>query len=333
MVRQNHSRSIQQTITEMLRSEGGRFISGQEICQELGVSRTTVWKHVNELRDQGYVIKSIPRKGHKLIAAPDTLSAWELNPWLTTEFLGRRVEHYFSVKSTNLIAKDLARQGAADGTVVTTEHQSAGRGRSNRSWFSEESAGIQMSLILRPSTPPHSASVITQIGAAAVALALEAQGFAPAIKWPNDVLLSDRKVCGILTEMSCELDRIEHIVVGIGINVHTRRFPDDIAEVATSLLLEGGENLKRQALAGAVLNEFEPLYTRGLLGDVEPALSVCRRLSWLRGKNVSFEQDGVIRTGTAGDVDSKGRLEVEIDDGHRELLLSGEVHLGTGPGR
>nr|WP_321501989.1 biotin--[acetyl-CoA-carboxylase] ligase [uncultured Dethiosulfovibrio sp.] len=316
-------------IVAILRKAGDHFVSGQAICDQLQVSRTAVWKHINQLKDDGYVIESIPKKGYRITVYPDRVTEYEISPWLKTVELGRNLVHRHTVDSTNILAKGLAREGCPDGTVVTAEHQTTGRGRSGRRWTSIQEGAIQMSIVLRPHVSPAKAPSITQIGAASIALALESLGISPRIKWPNDVLISGRKVCGILTEMSCELDHIHFIVMGIGINVNVRSFPEEISSVATSLALEGQGNLNRASLTADVLNRLEPLYRSFLQGDSQPFLSVCRRLSWLRDKAISFSRNGESLTGVAGDIDDQGRLEVIFPDGTSDYLLSGEVHIGS----
>ncbi len=316
-------------IISILRKNPGHFVSGQEICDSLNVSRTAIWKHINQLREEGYVIESVPKKGYRMTTSPDRITEHEVAPWLKTETLGRVLIHHKTVDSTNIVAKALARDGYPEGTLVTAEHQTAGRGRSGRSWTSQEGGAIQMSLVLRPQAPPAKAPSITQIGAASVALVLEALGLSPRIKWPNDVLLSGKKVCGILTEMSCELDHIHFIVVGMGVNVGWSSVPEEISQVATSLIDEGVKSPDRARLTAEIMNSFEPLYLSFLAGDSSPYLEVCRRLSWLKGKEISFSQNGETVKGVAGDIDDQGRLEIYYRDGSRDHLLSGEVHIGT----
>lgn len=318
-------------IISILRKTPGQFVSGQAICDSLNVSRTAIWKHINQLREEGYVIESIPKRGYRMTVSPDRITEHEVVPWLKTMTLGRSLVHHQKVDSTNIVAKALARDGCPEGTLVTAEHQTAGRGRSGRSWTSLEGGAIQMSLVLRPQSPPAKAPSITQIGAAAVALVLESLGLSPRVKWPNDVLLSGKKVCGILTEMSCELDHIHFIVVGMGVNVGWSSVPKEISQVATSLVDEGVSNPNRARLTAEIMNNFEPLYLSFLAGDSFPYLEVCRRLSWLRGREISFRQDGEAVRGVAGDIDDQGRLEICYQDGRKDYLLSGEIHIGTSP--
>lgn len=323
--------NLKAKIISILKEAPEQFISGQEICDSLKVSRTAIWKHIKQLREEGYVIESIPKRGYRIKLSPDRITEHEIVPWLRTTVLGRNLIHRHTVDSTNLVAKTMAREGCPEGTLVTAEHQTAGRGRSGRSWTSLEGGAIQMSLVLRPQATPAKAPSITQIGAASVALALESMGLSPRVKWPNDVLLSGKKVCGILTEMSCELDHIHFIVVGMGVNVGWSSVPEEISQVATSLVDEGIEAVDRAKLAADIMNNFEPLYVSFLAGDSFRYLEVCRRLSWLKGKEISFSRDGEEIRGTAGDIDEQGRLEVRYQDGGREYLLSGEVHIGASP--
>ncbi len=318
-------------ILSMLRKSEGQFVSGQSICDSLGVSRTAVWKQIGQLKDDGYEIDSVPRKGYRMTASPDRLTEEEISPKLTTKGIGRHFIYIETVDSTNNLAKAEARKGCPHGTVVAAEHQTGGRGRSGRTWASTYGDAMQMSIVLRPDSEPERASAITQIGAAAVALALESMGFSPAIKWPNDVLLSGKKVCGILTEMSCELDKIDFIVMGIGVNANNPEFPPEISDLATSLFLEGNRrHIDRRDLMAIILNLFEPLYRDFATGDTSTSTDVCRRLSWLKGKSVSFEKDGEIVEAVAGDIDERGRLEIFRPDGTKETVFSGEVHIGMG---
>lgn len=234
------------------------------------------------------------------------------------------------VTSTNDLAKALAKEGCPDWTVVAANHQTAGRGRMGRTWVSDRGNALQFSVVLRPKAEPSAVPSVTLTGAAAVALALEDLGFRPAIKWPNDVLLSGKKLCGILTEMVSGGKSAPFVVMGIGLNVGNRGFPGELKASATSLLMERPDETPpdRTDLAKSILNRLEPLYMAFCRGDLSPALRVCRRLSWLKGKPVIFERDGKVMNAVAGDPDGLGRLEVFLPDGTRETLLSGEVHLG-----
>ncbi|MDD3426106.1 MAG: biotin--[acetyl-CoA-carboxylase] ligase [Aminobacterium sp.] len=316
-------------ILTLLKQAQGNYVSGQDLCEHLGVSRTAVWKHINQLREEGYAIDSSARKGYRLIDVPDLLNEYEVEPLLTTENIGHPIIHLDEVTSTNIEAKKQAREGIKEGTVIVAEHQTEGRGRSGRSWFSSPEWAIQMSLVLRPKVSPAFAASITQVGAAAVAKALESLGLSPQIKWPNDVLIGGKKICGILTEMSCELDHISHIVIGIGINVNTPSFPEEIASVATSVRIElGGEHCNRKELMAAVLNAFEPLYIDFLKGGSQPEyLSICRHLSNLMGQFITYETSQGIRSAQAVDIDNMGRLIIRHEDETTEALLSGEVHI------
>ena len=251
----------------MLRqSETGAFISGQELCGQLGVSRTAVWKSIRQLKEAGYQIEAVQNKGYRLLSVPDILSKSEIESRLHTQWAGRPICYFDEIDSTNTEAKRVA-EGAAGaqghGTVIVAEEQNAGRGRRGRDWSSPRGEGIFFSILLRPDMNPANASMLTLVKALAVAKGIsKSTGLEPAIKWPNDVVINGRKIVGILTEMSAQIDYVNHIVVGSGINVHQKNFPKELAAKATSLDMEmsrlGKEDrIYRAAVLAAVLEEFE----------------------------------------------------------------------------
>lgn len=256
-------------LTVLRRQEG--YVSGQELCESLGVSRTAVWKAVRQLQETGYEIEALQNKGYRLLAAPDILTEPELSSLRRTGWLGKKFYCYEEVDSTNTQAKRLAEEGAEHGSVVVAEIQTAGRGRRGHQWSSQGGTGIWFSFILKPDLMPAQAPMLTLVAAMAVGKALgRLPGIKPLIKWPNDVILSGRKVCGILTEMSAQIDYVNYIVTGIGINVKNQDFPEEVASVATALekeWLQGTEHgtkkealPNRAALLEAVLEEFEHYY-------------------------------------------------------------------------
>jgi len=220
-----------------LKERKGDWVSGEALSNKIAVSRSAVWKHICKLREEGYVIESSPKKGYLLRKAPDLLFPNEIREGLDTKVFGKRDIVYFTeTDSTNTRAKDLAARGAPEGTLVISERQTKGRGRKGRSWFSPSQGGIYTSLILRPSISPSEAPKITLLSAVVVAETLRSlTGLSAIIKWPNDILINGKKIAGILTEMSTEMDAIDYIVVGLGLNVNTPDFPDDIREKATSI--------------------------------------------------------------------------------------------------
>lgn len=249
--------------TELLTAlkEADDYISGQELCEKFGVSRTAIWKAVNQLKAAGYEIEAVQNKGYKIISTPDRLSESELKSIRKTEWAGQEIFYFETVDSTNAKAKQLAEEGHSTGTLVIAEQQEAGRGRRGRSWTSPEGSGIFMTLMLKPEINPNNASMLTLVTALAVSKAITNRTGRPAgIKWPNDIVMNGKKICGILTEMSAQFDYVNHIVIGIGINVHNESFPEEISQIATSLYLETGEHLNRAALIEDVLEQFEIYY-------------------------------------------------------------------------
>ena len=242
--------------------EGGH-ISGEELGKRLKMTRTAIWKRVNRLRGLGYEIASSPRRGYSLVSVPDLLLPEEIEPGLYTKIFGRQIIFYHELSSTQAAAKELARQGAEEGTVVISETQSQGKGRKGREWSSAPGQGIQISVILRPRLKPAQSIQIPLVAGVAVAQAIaKVTPLKPRIKWPNDLIVGRKKVGGILTEMSAEIDRIDYVVLGIGLNVNTPQalFPKEIGEIATSLAEELGGRVSRVRLLQSFLEEFEGLY-------------------------------------------------------------------------
>ena len=240
-----------------LRSAEG-FVSGQELCDKFGVSRTAVWKSIQKLKAEGYQIEAVPNKGYCLTGVADILNKEELENLRNTEWTGNKVVYFEVTDSTNIQAKRLGEEGWPHGTLVVAGRQEAGRGRRGRTWESPGHTGVFMTVLLRPSFLPGQASMLTIVAAMAVTKAVRVKyGLDVQIKWPNDIVLNGRKICGILTEMNTEIDAINYVVIGIGINVSNERFGDDTAKVATSLRIEGGGEIRRAELIWAVWEAFE----------------------------------------------------------------------------
>lgn len=312
-------------------AEGG-WVSGEAISHSLGVSRTAVWKQVEALRSLGYAVEAAPRKGYRLIGRPDLITPEEVRAGLATQRLGRIIEYRPTVGSTNDLAKEMARQGAPEGLLVLADQQTAGKGRLGRPWATPPGAAIAMSLVLRPDLPPHQAPRITLAAAVAVAEAVrEMTGLPAGIKWPNDVQVGGRKLCGILTEMEAEMDRVGFVVVGIGVNVGLRREQMDPAfrESATSLAVEGAVGTRRAALVQAILSRLEQAYDDLLAGRFPLVLDRWRALSVTLGRPVRvLGADGqVVLEGVAEQVDEEGALLVRDDGGGLHRVFSGEVSL------
>ena len=304
------------------------YVSGQKICETFGVSRTAVWKAVNQLRNSGYEIEAVSNKGYRLLSVPDVLNQNELLSRRKTKWIGKDTLCYETIDSTNAQAKRLAEAGYGDGTLMVADHQEAGRGRRGRSWETPAGTNIAMSLLLKPEINPNNASMITLVAALAVSKAITQITGEPApIKWPNDIVMNGKKVCGILTEMSAQFDYVNHIVVGIGINVNIESFPEEIAETATSLRIETGKQISRAELIEAVWEQFETVYEvylqtqdlRNLVKEYDARLINMHRNVKVLDPKEPFE-------GRAMGITPRGELMVDTWES-RKLVSSGEVSV------
>src|SRR4030066_492331 len=251
-------------ILQLLRESPSAFLSGEEISRRLKVSRTAVWKRMKRLKPLGYEIKASTRSGYRLIQSPDLLTPSEIRPFLKTKWMGKTIHHFHTLDSTNSKAYQLALDGAEEGEVVISESQEKGRGRLGRQWFSPPFLNLYLSVILRPKIPPHHASLLRLLAAVATADAIQKfSGLLPLIKWPNDILLRDRKVAGLLNEIYSEMDRIHFVILGIGVNLNLdeRMFSKEVRAVATSLKIEMGQTISRKAFLQSLLLELEKWYT------------------------------------------------------------------------
>ncbi len=321
---------MKRRIVEVLKENKGEFISGQALSEELDVSRTSISNYMKILKEEGYKIESISRKGHKLISSPNILTREELVEYLDTDYIGRKIYYHESLESTNNLAKDLAKSSEKEGEVVIAEEQTQGRGRLGRNWTSPKGNGIWMSIVVKPRIEPIEASKVTQITAASVYSALSEMNIETSIKWPNDIILNDKKICGILTEMGSEMMQISYMVVGIGINVNLELedIPKDLRKKATSLKIEKDKDFNRKELVAKILNEFEYFYD--LLvneNDISEAIKICREKSILIGKKVRVIERNNEFERTAIDLTEKGELIVKDDNGNTSVLISGEVSV------
>lgn len=315
-------------ILKLLKETDG-YVSGQELCRRFGVSRTAVWKVINQLKEEGYEIEAVRNRGYALKGAGDVLSEAELLSCLKTEWAGGRTVYFDATDSTNIQARRLAEAHAPHGTLVVSDRQDGGKGRRGRSWASPSGVGIWMSLILRPKIDPSLASMLTLVAALAVREGIrEETGLSPLIKWPNDLVLNGKKICGILTEMSTELMEIQYVITGIGINVNQREFPPEIRDTATSLSLEAGRCFRRSSLIAAILKAFEKDYAAFLkTGDLSLLLEEYNACLVNRGKEVCIlDPSGEYRAVAEG-IDESGSLLVTLPDGTRREIISGEVSV------
>ncbi len=306
-------------------------ISGERLAAQLGLSRAAVWKRVHRLKAQGYVIEGSPRRGYRLLAVPDKLLPGEVLQGLKTRILRGPVHHFETLNSTNDLAKELAVQGAPEGALVVAETQTGGRGRLGREWNSPPGVGLYVSLVLRPMLPPMELPQITLTTAVAVVRAVRrVAGLAPGIKWPNDLLINDKKLGGILTEMETESDRIRHVVVGLGLNVNNSGFPPELAATATSLTLAVGGAYSRVHLLQAWLEEFEALYDRFLHQGFPEILEEWKGYTVTLGRPVTVRQGPREISGQALDVAPDGALLLQTASGEMVRVTSGEITPGAG---
>ena len=321
---------MKQKILRMLR-EAEAYVSGQELCDRFGVSRTAVWKVINGLKDEGYEIISVPRRGYYLKSVPDILSESEIASCMRTKWLGRQVVYFEETDSTNTQAKRLAEEGAESGTLVVADMQTAGKGRRGRSWQQSSGTMISMTFILKPEFPPDEASMLTLVAAHSVAKAIEEEtGLTASIKWPNDIIINGKKIVGILTEMSLsvEQDCIHYVVVGIGINVNLTEIPEEIRETATSLSLETGRSIGRSKLIARVMEYFEKDYEQFLeTGDLSGILDSYNAHLISMDREVRILDPKGEYTGISRGMNRVGELLVEREDGSTVNVYAGEVSV------
>jgi len=333
---------VKEKVLGILKENSARYVSGEHISEALGVSRAAIWKHIKDLKKEGYVIIASSKKGYSLVSVPDVLNSYEIIYNLKTGIIGSNIIYREEIDSTNNYAKKIASEGCKDGTVVVAECQTAGRGRLGRMWDSARNKGIYMSIVLRPEVAPEDVQIITIAASIAVAEAIrDITGMEAAIKWPNDIILDGKKVCGILTEMSSEMEKVNFLVVGIGLNVnHSREdFPEELANTATSLRIYAEQNstgtapaeldfrLNRSSLVKAVLTEMENVYCMVNNGNTDEVVRQWKEYSVTLGKEVLITSKSAEYRGFAKDITKDGRLIVDCSDGVTREVMSGEVKV------
>ena len=319
---------MKEEILRLLRSADG-YISGQELCNRFGVSRTAVWKAINQLKEAGYEIEAQQNKGYRLMAAPDLMTEAEIKSLMHTEWVAKEVLYFDTIDSTNTKAQELAEKGYPSGTLVVADKQESGKGRRGRSWVSPFGTGIFMTLMIKPDINPNNASMLTLVAALAVAKAITSvTGEEALIKWPNDIVVNGKKVCGILTEMNAQFDYINHIVVGIGINVHNESFPEEISQMASSLMIEaGGKRFHRAQIIAETMSYFEQYYDTFLkTQDLSALVREYDELLVNRNKSVRVLDPKEPFDGKAMGITPKGELIVDTWES-RKLVSSGEVSV------
>ena len=319
---------MKEEILRLLRSADG-YISGQELCNRFGVSRTAVWKAINQLKEAGYEIEAQQNKGYRLMAAPDLMTEAEIKSLMHTEWVAKEVLYFDTIDSTNTKAQELAEKGYPSGTLVVADKQESGKGRRGRSWVSPSGTGIFMTLMIKPDINPNNASMLTLVAALAVAKAITSvTGEKALIKWPNDIVVNGKKVCGILTEMNAQFDYINNIVVGVGINVHNESFPEEISQMASSLMIEaGGKRFHRAQIIAETMSYFEQYYDTFLkTQDLSALVREYDELLVNRNKSVRVLDPKEPFDGKAMGITPKGELIVDTWES-RKLVSSGEVSV------
>lgn len=314
-------------IIELLLNEEYEFISGEELAKILGMSRAGVWKHIKSLKEEGYNIESVNKKGYRLVEKPnDILTYQNIAHQLDTKYIGNNIIHFNTIDSTNDYAKKIA-NGEKDGAIVISEEQTKGKGRLGRNWDSKANEGIWMSIILKPNMIPYKAPFITLIAGASIVRALNNLNVKATIKWPNDIILNNKKICGILTELSSEIERINYIVLGIGINVKTMEFSQEICNIATSLYKEG-YIISRVDLVRNILEEFEKLYDDYIENDSKVnTMNICREYSAIIGKEIYIINGEDKEMVTCLDINSNGNLLIKNSKDEIREIMSGEVSI------
>ncbi len=302
-------------------------ISGTRIANEIGVSRSTVWRWVERLRELGVRVKGQPHTGYFLEKVADILTPNMLRQHLKGSLFGKRIYHFFKTDSTSRVALELGHAGEPEGAVVIAEEQTAGRGRVGRAWHSERASGIYATLLLRPRLAPVQAPILTMMAGLSARAAIQTQtGLSVDLKWPNDLLINGKKAGGILTEMHAEPNAIRFVIIGMGLNVNQEKFPGELATIATSLRAETGRQHSRLELLVQLLREFENDYNRFLR---EGPASIIERFttvsSFAQGKRVRVTNGSESFTGITAGLGPEGLLQVKLDDGQVVTVIAGDV--------
>jgi BirA family biotin operon repressor/biotin-[acetyl-CoA-carboxylase] ligase len=312
-------------ILDLLTEE--KFVSGESLAKKLNVSRTAIWKQIKILQKYGYKIETVKNKGYRLISRPDIPIFEEITEGLNTTIIGKKIFYFKTIDSTNIYAKKLAKNGVEEGTIVVSEIQNSGRGRKNRSWSSPK-GGLWFSVILYPNIPPQKAMLVTMSSSVAVAQGIiETTGLTPVIKWPNDLLIDNKKVCGILTELDAEMDKINYSVVGIGINVNNE-IDDNLKDSATSLSKQTKANISRVKLLRSIIKNFDKNYSKLIDKDYDFI-----RKNWflccnIIGKRVQITDEKSVVDGLVTDVDDDGCLIVN-NSKENIRIVSGDLTILT----
>lgn len=319
---------IDKLILNTFRENRDEFVSGQAISNQIKITRTAVWKHIEGLRKKGYVIVSAPSKGYKLIDSPDILLVSDIKNAINVKVIGKEIIIFDEVKSTNDAAMEMGAKGEDEGLVVVAESQQHGRGRLGRTWFSPKGVNLHVSFLLRPEIAPVNAPVLTMMASLATAEAIsKTTGLEARIKWPNDILVNQKKISGILTEMNSEEERVKYVVIGIGINVNMKYedFPKNPRIPLTSVTEATGRKADRSGLLCSLIetmdSKYEELKDKGLMSIIMKWRGLCDTL----GKRVKVTSPGIVITGIAEDVTQEGGLVIRISEDAVKIIYSGDV--------
>ena len=322
-------------------------VSGAEIAEQLGITRAAIWGHIEELRRLGYDIEAGPHFGYRLVSAPDALHADDLLARVAAtppspiagvsaarasqpRIIGRDIRVFEQTTSTNDVMEKLARDEVKEGVVVFAESQTKGRGRLGRAWLSPARKGLWFSVLLRPDLRPPETTQLTVASAAALRRAIQSEtGLAPEIKWPNDILIRGKKVAGILTELNAELDRVKHVILGIGVDVNLslNEFPAELRGTATSLKIEAGRTIPRPGLATAILRELDRDYARVCGNQFAAVADEWEAHCTTIGRTVTIRVGDRKISGRAESLGEDGALRLRTEHGHLERITGGDVTL------
>ena len=321
---------IRKKLLDAFTNAADTFLSGQHLAELIGCSRTAVWKHIEELRKEGFELEAVRNKGYRIVKTPERITADEIRLGLTTNFIGKNIHYEESVESTQKIAHRLSNEDEPEGTIIIAEEQRSGKGRMDRTWHSPKYTGIWMSLIIRPNIPLTKAPQLTLLTAVAIVQAMEEEtGLQPEIKWPNDVLLNGKKVTGILTELQAEADRIHSIIIGIGINVNQKKedFPSELQEKASSLFIEKGEVISRAGLIKSFFKHFEKLYLLYLDQGFFPIKLLWEGYAVSIGKILKARTLTNVIEGKALGITDEGVLKLEDETGFVHHIYSADIEV------
>ena len=314
---------MEEKIIELLKKKRD-YLSGEEISSQLRISRQALWRHIQSLKDLGYDIAAVPHLGYRLESSPDKLFDFEVKYGLNTKILGRKILYFDSLSSTMDMAAQLGMNGASEGTVILAEAQTKGRGRLGRAWFSPKRKGLYLSLILRPVILPTQASILTLLSAVSICEALkQTTGLVPQIKWPNDILINNKKLGGILTQIIAETDKINFVIIGIGINVNNDK--KSLILGATSLREQKKERVNCTILLQEILRKLEANYLSLIKSGSNSIIDKWRQHNITLGRRVKVYCQNREIEGEAIDIDADGGLLVRKDSGLTEKVISGDV--------